>query len=64
MFFRSEPTWTVAGSDDSLKCMGWRIRKQYYLISDKEKKLDLHLLTLVSGWGWKGWGWKIMKQYC
>ena len=58
MFFRSEPTWNVSGNEDQrLKGMGWRIRKQYYLISDKDKKLPLHLLTWVrEAWGGEGGG--------
>ena len=47
MFFRSEPTWNVVGSEP-LKDIGWRIRKQYYLISNKDPKLSRHLLTWVS----------------
>ena len=46
MFFRSEPKWSVV---EPLRGMGWRLRKQYYLIASKtDTKMPKHLLSWVS----------------
>uniref|UniRef100_A0A673AE09 PX domain containing serine/threonine kinase n=1 Tax=Sphaeramia orbicularis TaxID=375764 RepID=A0A673AE09_9TELE len=45
MFFRSDPKWEVV---EPLRDMGWRIRKKYFMIKNKEQPKDRHLLTWVS----------------
>ena len=64
MFFRSEPSWSVLeplkdigepvwvwGEPlPSSAAVGWRVRKQYYLIGSKaDAKLPSHLLSWVRG---------------
>uniref|UniRef100_A0A673AFF8 PX domain containing serine/threonine kinase n=1 Tax=Sphaeramia orbicularis TaxID=375764 RepID=A0A673AFF8_9TELE len=44
MFFRSDPKWEVV---EPLRDMGWRIRKKYFMIKNKEQPKDRHLLTWV-----------------
>uniref|UniRef100_A0A3P9NX50 PX domain containing serine/threonine kinase n=1 Tax=Poecilia reticulata TaxID=8081 RepID=A0A3P9NX50_POERE len=45
MFFRSDPKWEVL---EPLKDMGWRIRKKYFLIKNKEQPKERFLLSWVS----------------
>ena len=62
MFFRSEPTWSVVeplkdiGESGVYQCVcsihlcdiGWRIRKQYYVIASKtDHRLPKHMLSWV-----------------
>ncbi|KAM9859845.1 PX domain-containing protein kinase-like protein isoform 3-T3 [Aulostomus maculatus] len=44
MFFRSDPKWEVL---EPLKDMGWRIRKKYFLIKNKEQAKERYLLSWV-----------------
>ncbi|KAM4588086.1 PX domain-containing protein kinase-like protein isoform 1-T1 [Odontesthes bonariensis] len=44
MFFRSDPKWEVM---EPLKDMGWRIRKKYFLIKNKEQPKERYLLSWV-----------------
>ncbi|XP_019123884.1 PX domain-containing protein kinase-like protein isoform X1 [Larimichthys crocea] len=44
MFFRSDPKWEVL---EPLKDMGWRIRKKYFLIKNKEQSKERYLLSWV-----------------
>uniref|UniRef100_A0A671XW66 PX domain containing serine/threonine kinase n=1 Tax=Sparus aurata TaxID=8175 RepID=A0A671XW66_SPAAU len=44
MFFRSDPKWEVL---EPLKDMGWRIRKKYFLIKNKELPKERYLLSWV-----------------
>uniref|UniRef100_A0A667XWD9 PX domain containing serine/threonine kinase n=1 Tax=Myripristis murdjan TaxID=586833 RepID=A0A667XWD9_9TELE len=44
MFFRSDPKWEVV---EPLRDMGWRIRKKYFLIKNKEQPKDRQLLSWV-----------------
>ncbi|CAJ1052023.1 PREDICTED: PX domain-containing protein kinase-like protein isoform X1 [Xyrichtys novacula] len=44
MFFRSDPKWEVL---EPLKDMGWRIRKKYFLIKNKEQPKERYLLSWV-----------------
>uniref|UniRef100_A0A3Q2GRI2 PX domain containing serine/threonine kinase n=1 Tax=Cyprinodon variegatus TaxID=28743 RepID=A0A3Q2GRI2_CYPVA len=44
MFFRSDPKWEVL---EPLKDMGWRIRKKYFLIKNKEQSKERFLLSWV-----------------
>ncbi|XP_054906118.1 PX domain-containing protein kinase-like protein isoform X1 [Poeciliopsis prolifica] len=44
MFFRSDPKWEV---QEPLKDMGWRIRKKYFLIKNKEQPKERFLLSWV-----------------
>lgn len=44
MFFRSDPKWEVL---EPLKDMGWRIRKKYFLIKNKELPKEQYLLSWV-----------------
>ncbi|KAG7278239.1 hypothetical protein CRUP_012735 [Coryphaenoides rupestris] len=44
MFFRSDPRWEVL---EPLKDIGWRLRKQYFLIRSREQPKDRHLLSWV-----------------
>ncbi|XP_027857937.1 PX domain-containing protein kinase-like protein isoform X2 [Xiphophorus couchianus] len=44
MFFRSDPKWEVL---EPLKDMGWRIRKKYFLIKNKEQPKERFLLSWV-----------------
>lgn len=47
MFFRSEPNWEVV---EPLRDIGWRFRKQYYLISNKsDPKAVRNILSWVRG---------------
>uniref|UniRef100_A0A3B3TUK2 PX domain containing serine/threonine kinase n=1 Tax=Poecilia latipinna TaxID=48699 RepID=A0A3B3TUK2_9TELE len=45
MFFRSDPKWEV---QEPLKDMGWRIRKKYFLVKNKEQPKERFLLSWVS----------------
>ena len=48
MFFRSEPNWQVV---EPLRDVGWRFRKQFYLINNKaDPKQQRYILS------WVGWG--------
>ncbi|KAK1900967.1 PX domain containing protein kinase-like protein [Dissostichus eleginoides] len=42
MFFRSDPKWEVL---EPLKDNGWRIRKKYFLIKNKEQPKERYLLS-------------------
>uniref|UniRef100_A0A3B3Z9T6 Uncharacterized protein n=1 Tax=Periophthalmus magnuspinnatus TaxID=409849 RepID=A0A3B3Z9T6_9GOBI len=44
MFFRSDPKWEV---QEPLKDMGWRIRKKYFMIKNKEQPKERYLLSWV-----------------
>lgn len=44
MFFRSDPKWEV---QEPLKDMGWRIRKKYFIIINKEHPKEKYLLSWV-----------------
>nr|XP_057910878.1 PX domain-containing protein kinase-like protein isoform X2 [Doryrhamphus excisus] len=44
MFFRSDPNWEVL---EPLKDVGWRIRKKYFLIKNKEQTKERYLLSWV-----------------
>ncbi|XP_014899490.1 PX domain-containing protein kinase-like protein isoform X2 [Poecilia latipinna] len=44
MFFRSDPKWEV---QEPLKDMGWRIRKKYFLVKNKEQPKERFLLSWV-----------------
>uniref|UniRef100_A0A7N6AE39 Protein kinase domain-containing protein n=1 Tax=Anabas testudineus TaxID=64144 RepID=A0A7N6AE39_ANATE len=44
MFFRSDPKWEVL---EPLRDMGWRIRKKYFLIKNKEQTKERYLLSWV-----------------
>ncbi|XP_008319286.1 PX domain-containing protein kinase-like protein isoform X1 [Cynoglossus semilaevis] len=44
MFFRSDLKWEVL---EPLKDMGWRIRKKYFLIKNKEQPKERYLLSWV-----------------
>lgn len=44
MFFRSDPKWEV---QEPLKDMGWRIRKKYFIIKNKEQPKEKYLLSWV-----------------
>lgn len=44
MFFRSDPKWEVL---EPLRDMGWRIRKRYFLIKNKEQPKERYLLSWV-----------------
>uniref|UniRef100_A0A3Q0RKT3 PX domain containing serine/threonine kinase n=1 Tax=Amphilophus citrinellus TaxID=61819 RepID=A0A3Q0RKT3_AMPCI len=45
MFFRSDPKWEVL---EPLRDMGWRIRKKYFLVKNKEQPKERYLLSWVS----------------
>ncbi|KAL4655825.1 PX domain-containing protein kinase-like protein isoform X1 [Arapaima gigas] len=42
MFFRSDPKWEVT---EPLKDMGWRIRKRYFLVKNKEQPKERQILS-------------------
>ncbi|XP_064422314.1 PX domain-containing protein kinase-like protein [Latimeria chalumnae] len=42
MFFRSEPNWEVV---EPLKDIGWRIRKRYFLIKNKDQPKERQVLS-------------------
>uniref|UniRef100_A0A8C6WS34 PX domain containing serine/threonine kinase n=1 Tax=Neogobius melanostomus TaxID=47308 RepID=A0A8C6WS34_9GOBI len=44
MFFRSDPKWEV---QEPLKDMGWRIRKKYFMVKNKEQPKEKYLLSWV-----------------
>ncbi|XP_007229647.3 PX domain-containing protein kinase-like protein isoform X1 [Astyanax mexicanus] len=44
MFFRSDPKWEVV---EPLKEMGWRLRKRYFLVKNKEQPKDRQVLSWV-----------------
>uniref|UniRef100_A0A3P9CJR6 PX domain containing serine/threonine kinase n=1 Tax=Maylandia zebra TaxID=106582 RepID=A0A3P9CJR6_9CICH len=44
MFFRSDPKWEVL---EPLRDMGWRIRKKYFLVKNKEQTKERYLLSWV-----------------
>ncbi|XP_044066679.1 PX domain-containing protein kinase-like protein isoform X3 [Siniperca chuatsi] len=44
MFFRSDPKWEVL---EPLRDIGWRIRKKYFLIKNKEQPKERYLLSWV-----------------
>ncbi|XP_061687350.1 PX domain-containing protein kinase-like protein isoform X2 [Syngnathoides biaculeatus] len=44
MFFRSDPKWEVA---EPLQDVGWRIRKKYFLLKNKEQANERYLLSWV-----------------
>nr|XP_020466790.1 PX domain-containing protein kinase-like protein isoform X2 [Monopterus albus] len=44
MFFRSDPKWEVV---EPLRDIGWRIRKKYFLIKNKEQPKERYLLSWV-----------------
>ncbi|XP_029548623.1 PX domain-containing protein kinase-like protein isoform X1 [Salmo trutta] len=44
MFFRSDPKWEVV---EPLKDIGWRIRKKYFLIKNKEQPKERQVLSWV-----------------
>ncbi|KAM6981118.1 PX domain-containing protein kinase-like protein [Aplochiton taeniatus] len=44
MFFRSDPKWEVV---DPLKDIGWRIRKKYFLIKNKDLPKERQVLSWV-----------------
>ncbi|XP_077428914.1 PX domain-containing protein kinase-like protein isoform X2 [Vanacampus margaritifer] len=44
MFFRSDPKWAVG---EPLRDVGWRIRKKYFLIKNKEQAKEAYLLSWV-----------------
>uniref|UniRef100_A0A8C1RI08 PX domain containing serine/threonine kinase n=1 Tax=Cyprinus carpio TaxID=7962 RepID=A0A8C1RI08_CYPCA len=45
MFFRSDPKWEVI---EPLKDIGWRLRKRYFLVKDKDQPKDKQVLSWVS----------------
>uniref|UniRef100_A0A4W4EVB6 PX domain-containing protein kinase-like protein n=1 Tax=Electrophorus electricus TaxID=8005 RepID=A0A4W4EVB6_ELEEL len=45
MFFRSDPKWEVV---EPLKDMGWRLRKRYFLVKNKEQIKERQVLIWVS----------------
>uniref|UniRef100_A0A7N9AL10 PX domain containing serine/threonine kinase n=1 Tax=Mastacembelus armatus TaxID=205130 RepID=A0A7N9AL10_9TELE len=44
MFFRSDPKWEVL---EPLRDIGWRIRKKYFLVKNKEQLKERYLLSWV-----------------
>ncbi|XP_076865154.1 PX domain-containing protein kinase-like protein isoform X2 [Brachyhypopomus gauderio] len=44
MFFRSDPKWEVI---EPLKDMGWRLRKRYFLVKNKEQLKEWQVLSWV-----------------
>lgn len=44
MFFRSDPKWEVL---EPFRDMGWRLRKKYFLIKNKEQPKERYLLSWV-----------------
>ncbi|XP_023655405.1 PX domain-containing protein kinase-like protein isoform X1 [Paramormyrops kingsleyae] len=44
MFFRSDPKWEVV---EPLKDIGWRIRKRYFLVKNKEQPKERQVLSWV-----------------
>uniref|UniRef100_A0A672NKL5 PX domain-containing protein kinase-like protein n=1 Tax=Sinocyclocheilus grahami TaxID=75366 RepID=A0A672NKL5_SINGR len=42
MFFRSDPKWEVI---EPLKDIGWRLRKRYFLVKDKDQPKDKQVLS-------------------
>ncbi|KAM9800092.1 PX domain-containing protein kinase-like protein isoform X1 [Syngnathus typhle] len=44
MFFRSDPKWVVM---EPLRDVGWRIRKKYFLVKNKEQAKERYLLGWV-----------------
>ncbi|XP_059400046.1 PX domain-containing protein kinase-like protein isoform X5 [Carassius carassius] len=44
MFFRSDPKWEVI---EPLKDIGWRLKKRYFLIKDKDQPKDKQVLSWV-----------------
>ncbi|KAM8867648.1 PX domain-containing protein kinase-like protein isoform 2-T2 [Synchiropus picturatus] len=44
MFFRSDPKWEVV---EPLRDIGWRLRKKYFLIKNKEQAKERYLLSWV-----------------
>ncbi|XP_051933022.1 PX domain-containing protein kinase-like protein isoform X1 [Hippocampus zosterae] len=44
MFFRSDPKWVVM---EPLRDLGWRIRKKYFLVKNKEQAKERYLLSWV-----------------
>ncbi|XP_077386975.1 PX domain-containing protein kinase-like protein isoform X3 [Festucalex cinctus] len=44
MFFRSDPKWVVG---EPLRDVGWRIRKKYFLVKNKEQAKEAYLLSWV-----------------
>ncbi|KAK7877674.1 hypothetical protein WMY93_031618 [Mugilogobius chulae] len=44
MFFRSDPKWEV---QEPLRDMGWRIRKKYFMVKNKEQPKERYLLSWV-----------------
>ncbi|KAA0711991.1 PX domain-containing protein kinase-like protein [Triplophysa tibetana] len=42
MFFRSDPKWEII---EPLKDIGWRIRKRYFLVKDKDQPKDKEVLS-------------------
>lgn len=44
MFFRSDPKWEV---QEPLKDMGWRIRKKYFMVKNKDQPKEKFLLSWV-----------------
>ncbi|XP_054640211.1 PX domain-containing protein kinase-like protein isoform X2 [Dunckerocampus dactyliophorus] len=44
MFFRSDPNWEVL---EPLRDVGWRIRKKYFLIKNKEQSKERYMLSWV-----------------
>ncbi|XP_076027521.1 PX domain-containing protein kinase-like protein isoform X3 [Genypterus blacodes] len=44
MYFRSDPKWEVL---EPLRDVGWRIRKKYFLIRNKEQSKEKHVLSWV-----------------
>uniref|UniRef100_A0A672L459 PX domain-containing protein kinase-like protein n=1 Tax=Sinocyclocheilus grahami TaxID=75366 RepID=A0A672L459_SINGR len=44
MFFRSDPKWEVI---EPLKDIGWRLRKRYFLVKDKDQPKDKQVLSWV-----------------
>ncbi|XP_061642281.1 PX domain-containing protein kinase-like protein isoform X3 [Phyllopteryx taeniolatus] len=44
MFFRSDPKWEVV---EPLRDVGWRIRKKYFLVKNKEQGKESYLLSWV-----------------
>ncbi|XP_052445167.1 PX domain-containing protein kinase-like protein isoform X2 [Carassius gibelio] len=44
MFFRSDPKWEVI---EPLKDIGWRLKKRYFLVKDKDQPKDKQVLSWV-----------------
>ncbi|XP_066526729.1 PX domain-containing protein kinase-like protein isoform X3 [Hoplias malabaricus] len=44
MFFRSDPKWEVV---EPLKDIGWRLRKRYFLVKNKEQQKERQVLSWV-----------------